>query len=78
MIKDETIRSLQIRTARKEDAGDLARLLDDLGFPTSANSIEARLIAMSDLNDLLLVAVRNDQTLGLLTVHLNPVLHRAG
>jgi len=68
--------SLEIRDARLTDAPALAALLRELGFPASANTITSRLDTMLGASEVVLVAAQDGALLGLLTVHITPVLHR--
>ena len=68
--------SLVIRNARPDDAPALAALLAELGFPAPVTSIAARLEVMLGADEVVLVAVQDGKLLGLLTVHITPVLHR--
>jgi ribosomal protein S18 acetylase RimI-like enzyme len=72
-----TDRSLLIRDARPDDAPALAALLAELGYPAPAAVIAGRLDAMLGAGEAVLVATRDGEPpLGLLTVHVTPVLHR--
>ena len=68
--------SLEIRDARPADAPALAALLAELGFPGAAGAVAERLDAMLGAGEVVLVAVRDGKSLGLLTAHVTPVLHR--
>ena len=68
--------TLTIRTARQDDVPALAGLLTELGFPAPPDTVAARLTAMLAQAHEILVAVREEERLGLLTVHITPVLHR--
>ena len=68
--------SAVIREARPEDAPALSRLLDDFGFPASAESIVDRLRALAQSNESVLVAQEGNEVIGFATVHVMPVLHR--
>jgi GNAT superfamily N-acetyltransferase len=66
-----------VRTARPDDAPELAFLLTELGYPAPAGEVAARLAAMRSAGETVLVAVRgNSPPLGLVSVHVTPVLHR--
>jgi len=69
-------RSLVVRDATPEDAPALAALLAELGYPTPPDVVAARLAALVGAGDRALVAVDGSEALGLLTVHVTPVLHR--
>lgn len=66
----------EIRSAVASDAPTLSNLLTELGFPSPDNEISERLRAMRAAGEQVLVAVRDGTVLGLLTIHLTPVLHR--
>ena len=68
--------SVEIRSARPDDAPGLAALLAELGFPAPAKVIAERLDAMLSSNEVVLIALRDSKPLGVLTVHITPVLHR--
>lgn len=71
-----TDRPLAIRDARADDAAALAALLGELGFPAPAAAIAERLDAMLGAAETVLVAARDGEPLGLVTVHVTRVLHR--
>lgn len=51
---------LELRTARPEDAADLARLAEQLGYPTTAGEITTRLAALAS-SDLIVVAAESNR-----------------
>jgi ribosomal protein S18 acetylase RimI-like enzyme len=65
--------SLEIRGARAKDAPFLSGLLHELGFPSSAREITARMKAMRGS---VLVAVSDGEVVGFVTTSIMPVLHR--
>jgi GNAT superfamily N-acetyltransferase len=67
---------LEIRRARPDDAAALAPLLAELGYPSPASAIAERLDSMIAASEVVLVATRGGEALGLLTIHVTPVLHR--
>jgi ribosomal protein S18 acetylase RimI-like enzyme len=69
-------RTVQIRDASADDAPALADLLAELGFPAPAEAVATRLNALLNAGEVVLVATRGEELLGLLTVHVTPVLHR--
>lgn len=69
-------RPFRIRDLQPGDASMIAPLLADLDFPASPETIRARMQTMSSPSEMMIIAVREDEALGLLTVHLTPVLHR--
>jgi GNAT superfamily N-acetyltransferase len=71
-----TSRSTLVRDARPDDARSLSPLLAELGFPASADEVHARLDAMLAAGEIVLVAERDGDVIGLATVHVTPVVHR--
>ena len=69
-------RSLEIRAAEPSDAPAMSALLSELGFPSPAAVIVDRLKTLSTVGAKALVATRGGKVLGLLTLHVTPVLHR--
>lgn len=68
--------SLDIRDARQEDAPALAALVTELGYPVAGDTIAGRMAALHAAGETVLVAARGATPVGLLTVHVTPVLHR--
>ncbi|HEU4566312.1 MAG TPA: GNAT family N-acetyltransferase [Gemmatimonadaceae bacterium] len=66
----------EIREAVAEDAPAIAALISELGYPVTTEVLAARLRAYHAAGEVALVATRGGEVLGLLTVHLTPVLHR--
>lgn len=73
---ESAVRPLEIRGAGPEDAPALASLLAELGYPAPADVVARRLAALDGAGDQTLVAVEGAAILGLVTVHVTPVLHR--
>lgn len=71
--------AVQIRDARPEDAEAMAPLLDALGYPAEAAVIRARCAALQrdDPTARILLATVEGRVLGLATLHVTPVIHRA-
>lgn len=69
-----------IRAAGRDDAADLARLLDTLGYPASPEEAVRRLGRLEDTGlDQVLVAEGPGALVGLLALHITPVLlHEPG
>ena len=66
---------MSVRDATASDAPALAPLLGELGYPADADALASRMRRMLDRNDQrVLVAERNGATLGLLALHVFPVL----
>jgi ribosomal protein S18 acetylase RimI-like enzyme len=68
--------TMQIREARADDAKELADLVTELEHPATPDEIRARL-AVLPLGSVL-VAETDKKIVGCLTLHVTPVLHRAG
>lgn len=67
--------SLTVREAAPEDASQLAPLLGELGYPVDANNLAPRMRRMLERDDQkVLIAERDGQALGLLALHVFPVL----
>jgi GNAT superfamily N-acetyltransferase len=73
MTHDNTI---DIRDASAADVPALAALVAELGYPTPEATMAVRLDAMIDAGEKVLVAERDGDVVGLLTLHVTPVLHR--
>lgn len=67
---------IEIRGATAGDVAGLASLLAELGYPAPEASIAERLELVLASGEIVLVAVRRDALVGLLTGHVTPVLHR--
>lgn len=71
--------TLEIRPARIADAPILARLMEHLGYPTTAGEMEARLtglLAHSEYHTL--VAERNRHLVGMIGIHLGRYYEKNG
>ena len=67
---------ITFRTATSDDAEQLSTLLGELGYPTPASEIPARLATLVALEkSLVLVAAREGQAVGLITVIIYPSIH---
>lgn len=66
----------EIRAARLDDAPVLADLLDELGFPATAEVVTQRLETRVQAGETTLVGTSGAKVLGFVTVHVTPVLHR--
>src|SRR2546423_5875746 len=70
------MKSLRIRPATSDDAPALSRLLGQLGYPTEATEIPARLRRLDARpGTTVLVAEENGEVVGCVTVHLFYSLH---
>ena len=67
---------LCIRAASAEDAGDMAALLSQLGYPTSSDAVRRRLLALRAEDDVVFVAIQSGRCIGLASVHLIPLFYR--
>lgn len=64
-----------VREASQEDAAALAPLLGELGYPVDADALRARIDRMLTSDDQkVLIAERGNGALGLLALHVFPVL----
>ncbi len=69
-------RGIEIRIAEARDAAAMSTLLGELGFPSPAAVVSERLEALDVAEEKTLVATRRGNVVGLLTLHITPVLHR--
>lgn len=67
---------VEVRDARVADAPAIVPLLEELGYPAIPEVIARRLEALAQINETVLVAECEGELLGLITVHVTPVLHR--
>jgi GNAT superfamily N-acetyltransferase len=65
-----------IRDARSEDAADVARLLGQLGYPTTGDAVEARLDRLAVVGDRVLVADVDGRAVGLGHLQVSPGIER--
>ena len=65
-----------IRDATLDDAPALVSLLEELGYPTTADVLAERMRAFAAAGERALVAAVDGEVLGLITLHATPVLHR--
>jgi N-acetylglutamate synthase-like GNAT family acetyltransferase len=63
-----------IRDARVDDAQDVARLLDQLGYPTSATTVESRLERLCIVGDRVVVAELDGLVVGLAHLQVAPTI----
>jgi ribosomal protein S18 acetylase RimI-like enzyme len=73
--------AVRVREARLTDAAEVVRLLSQLGHAQPAGDDSARLAAFLEQGESVLVAERSSrspQLLGVVTLHIAPVMHRAG
>ena len=68
--------SVVVREARLGDAAALMELLTELGFPSSEAEVTQRLESLMRSGEIVLVAAVGDVPVGLVAVHITPVLHR--
>ena len=71
--------SAEIRFANAADASTIADLLDQLGYPATAEQVGARLGRLEQFRDAIaLVAEIDGQVVGLVTGHVLPSIHVSG
>lgn len=68
---------MEIRHASPVDASAMAALIAELGFPAPADTIASRLNILLGAAEVVLVAAQDGVLLGLVTVHITPMLHRS-
>ena len=70
---------MSVRPARAGDAGAIAAVLAQLGYPVGEAAVGARLNAVAgDGRSAALVSERDGRITGVLTLHVLPVLHEPG
>jgi GNAT superfamily N-acetyltransferase len=67
---------LSIRDARPDDSPDIAGLLGQLGYPTDAGSVAARLERLAVVGDRVFVADVEGRAVGLAHLQVTPALER--
>ena len=68
--------AVRIRDANPDDAGSIARLLEQLGYPSTSNEVAARLLRLSDFGSAIVhVAEVREQPVGVITCHVFPSIH---
>jgi GNAT superfamily N-acetyltransferase len=67
---------LTIREARAEDAEAVVRLLDQLGYPTPAATVESRLERLRIVGDRVVVAEVEGRAVGLAHLQVTPTIER--
>ena len=65
---------LTIRDAEARDAGAIAALLGQLGYPADATALPARLERLQIVGDRVVVAERDGALVGLAQLHVSPTL----
>ena len=65
---------LTIRDARVDDAEAIARLLEQLGYPTDVAAVPSRLERLRIVGDRLVVAELNGKVAGLAQLHVSPTM----
>ncbi len=66
--------ALTIRDARAEDAGAVAALLGQLGYPAEPAAVRRRIASLQEAGDLLVVAEAEGTVVGLASIHVSPSL----
>lgn len=69
---------MNVRELRSGDMTQLLPLLNELGYPVERDVLLERFDAFTKDGEHALVAERDGRIVGLLTMHVTPVLHRAG
>jgi ribosomal protein S18 acetylase RimI-like enzyme len=70
---------VSVRRARAEDADDITAVLSELGYSASPEDVARRLAGLdADERSAALVAVTGPKVVGMLTLHMVPVLHEPG
>jgi GNAT superfamily N-acetyltransferase len=67
---------LTVRDAAASDAGEIARLLEQLGYPTGAAQVRARLERLAIVGDRVVVAELDGRVVGSAHVQVSPALER--
>jgi N-acetylglutamate synthase-like GNAT family acetyltransferase len=65
---------ITIRDARPDDADAIARLLEQLGYPTDAAAVPSRLERLRIVGDRLVVAELEGKVVGLAQLHVSPTM----
>ena len=65
---------LTIRDARLDDASAIARLLDQLGYPTDSAALPSRLERVRIVGDRVVVAELDGNVVGLAQLHVSPTI----
>lgn len=68
--------ALDIRAARADDLLGITSLLGELGFDIAPTVVAERLERLAAANELVLIAASDGRVIGMVTVHITPVLHR--
>lgn len=67
---------LTVRDARAADADDIARLLEQLGYPSGASAVQARLERLAIVGDRVVVAEVDGRAVGVVHLQVSPALER--
>ena len=67
-----------VRDATEADLPPMQTLLGELGYVVDVQTLHRRFRAFSRAGEQALVAERDGHVIGLATLHITPVLHRAG
>jgi len=67
---------LSIRDARLDDSPQVARLLDQLGYPTDESAVAARLERLAIVGDRVFVADADGRIVGLAHLQVTPAIER--
>jgi GNAT superfamily N-acetyltransferase len=75
-LQRPAIQQVEVRDAALSDSAAIAGLLGELGFPSHADAIRHRLRSMLAFGESVLVAEQDEKPVGVVTIHIMPVLHR--
>lgn len=67
-----------IRHARKSDCESIAVLLAELGYPNTSAFVERKLDELQGVNTEVVVAVTGSEVVGIMSLHVVPLLHQDG
>jgi GNAT superfamily N-acetyltransferase len=70
---------ISIQHAKLSDSADLAKLLGELGYPTTADSVKGTMKRLyRKKKDRIFVAVHEGRVVGFASCHIMPLIHRKG
>jgi N-acetylglutamate synthase-like GNAT family acetyltransferase len=76
---NDRIPEITVRDAENHDGEALAKLLAELGYPQGSDVIARKVRKLGKrLNDRILVAICGSEVIGLLSLHVLPLLHLPG
>lgn len=72
-------KEITVRVAQPADSGGIAELMGQLGYPATLSEVEDRLTRLSSLDsERVIVAEQDGRIVGIVGVHLTPLLHESG